>query len=96
VEENEGFLDQVIFGLAYPKLCHEGVKDIAEDREMVILLLIRHFKKHGGLVLPPMGPALSLQEKHVEVVRQDIAAGRMPSRMYYPKWYVFSSFFGFG
>jgi hypothetical protein len=29
-------------------------------------------------------------------VRQDIAAGRMPSRMYYPKWYVFSSFFGFG
>jgi|TARA_R110002003_G_scaffold225_2_gene16549 hypothetical protein len=85
-DENEGLLDQLIFGIANPGLCHPGVADLASDREMVALLLVRHFKKHGGLILPPLEAARTLQDAHVRVVREDLAAGRQPSPMHYPNW----------
>jgi hypothetical protein len=86
-DENYGLLDQVIFCIAHPKLpCHSHVKDIAENRELVVLLLVRHFRKHGGLILPPLAAAVELQEAHVRIMEADIAAGRKPAMMHYPNW----------
>jgi hypothetical protein len=85
-DTNDGLLDQVIFGVAYPDLCHPGVQDIAQDREFLALILVRHFKKFGGLVLPPLEEARKLQEGHVPVVRADVAAGREASQIHYPNW----------
>ncbi|KAF1831261.1 hypothetical protein BDW02DRAFT_650011 [Decorospora gaudefroyi] len=85
-DENELLLDQVIFGIAYPELCHAGLRDIAQDRELTTLLLVRHFKKFGGLVLPPLGEVRDLQKAHERVVRAGLAAGRVPSPMVYPIW----------
>ncbi|KAF2822331.1 hypothetical protein CC86DRAFT_329822 [Ophiobolus disseminans] len=90
-EENEGFLDQVIFGLANPDMCHPGIQDIAQDRELVVLLLVRHLKKFGGLVLPPLPAARDLQDAHRQTVAADMAAGREPAQMHYPNWYVFKA-----
>jgi hypothetical protein len=83
---NECLLDQVIFGIAYPNLCHPGIKDITEDRELIALFLVCHFKKFGGLVLPPLAAARTLQEAHEKLVRQDKAANRRMSLMHYPSW----------
>jgi hypothetical protein len=85
-DNNEGLLDQVIFGIACPELCHAGIKDITKDREFIALLLVRHFKSFGGLVLPPLAAARELQEAHDQVVRQESAAGREMSQMHYPNW----------
>jgi hypothetical protein len=85
-DTNEGLLDQVIFGIVYPDLCNPGIKDITQDRELIALLLVRHFKNFGGLVLPPLAAARDLQAAHEKVVRADIAAGREMSPMHYPSW----------
>jgi hypothetical protein len=47
-DNNEGLLDEVIFGVACPDLCHEGVGDFVHGRELFALLLVRHFKKFGA------------------------------------------------
>ncbi|KAF1936098.1 hypothetical protein EJ02DRAFT_414603 [Clathrospora elynae] len=88
-ENNEALLSQVVFGIVHPTLCHPGLRDIASDRELVTLLLIRHFKKYGGLLLPPLAEVRSLQDKHEQGVRADLAAGKQPVAMVYPNWYVF-------
>jgi hypothetical protein len=85
-DNNEGLLDQVIFGNFYPDPCSLDIKDITQDRELVALLLVRHFKNFGGLVLPPLAAARDAQTAHEKVVRADIAAGREISAMHYPNW----------
>jgi hypothetical protein len=87
-DENEGLLDQVIFGITHPELCHPGIKNITQDRELVTLLLVRHFKKFGGLILPPLEEVLPLQEAHADAVKSDLRAHRQPGHMKYPIWYV--------
>jgi len=79
----------VIFGVTHPDLCHPGVKDICGNRELVLLLTVRHFKKSGGIVLPPLPSASALQDAHAQGVRADIAANREPGQMHYANWYVF-------
>jgi hypothetical protein len=85
-DENEGLIDQVIFGIVYPDLCNPGVQNITGDREMIALLLVRHFKRFGGLVLPPLEAAKKRQEEHERVVREDLVAKREPGWMHYPNW----------
>jgi hypothetical protein len=85
-DKNEGLLDQVIFGIQFPDLCHPGVREFVGDRRLVALLLVRHFKKSGGLVLPPLDGAQQLSEAHAQTVRADMAAGRQPMPMHYPNW----------
>jgi hypothetical protein len=85
-DDNEGLLDQVIFGIVYPDLCNPGIRDITKDREMIAILLVRHFKRFGGLVLPPLDAALKLQEEHERVVRLDLKKGREAKWMHYPNW----------
>ena len=88
-DDNNLLLDQVIFGIAHPDLCHAGIRDITQDRELVTLLLVRHLKKFGGLVLPPSELARLRQEAHEQVVRVELAAHRPPGHMVYPVWYIF-------
>jgi hypothetical protein len=85
-DENEGLLDQVIFGIQFPKLCHPGVADIVGDRRLVALLLVRHFKKFGGLVLPPLDGTQELAQIHAKVLEKDMEAGRFYTAMHYPNW----------
>ena len=87
-EDNVLLLDQLIFGITHPALCHPGVKAFPQDRELVTLLLVRHFKKHGGLVLPPGQLARARHDAHEQTVRADLAAQRHPGHMVYPVWYV--------
>jgi hypothetical protein len=78
----------VIFGITHPELCHPGIKDITEDRELVTLLLVRHSKKFGGLVLPPLPEVRPLEDAHAAAVQADLRAARKPIHMEYPVWYV--------
>lgn len=85
-------MDQIIFGVANPAYCHPGVKDMAADRELVLLLLIRHFKKHGGLILPPLADALPVQDRYLLELQAAAAAERNLPDIHYANWYVFSVF----
>jgi hypothetical protein len=85
-DNKEGLLDEVIFGIVCPDLCHEGVRDFVHDRELVALLLFRHFKKFGGLVLPPHPEVRDMQAAHEDVVRADVTVGRQRTVMRYPNW----------
>ncbi|KAF1846127.1 uncharacterized protein K460DRAFT_339070 [Cucurbitaria berberidis CBS 394.84] len=92
IDSNERALDQVIWGITHPSDCHPGVKSIVENPALVDLLLIRHFKAHGGLVLPPLQAARELQEAHEIVAKEEMASGKTwctgRTMMHYPNWYV--------
>ncbi|KAF2032768.1 hypothetical protein EK21DRAFT_59994, partial [Setomelanomma holmii] len=86
VDENKDFLAQIIYGVTNPSLAHPGVADLTSNREMAALLIIRHFKKYVGHVLPPLQPSRDLQANHEQVVQAEINAGRRPSLVSYPNW----------
>jgi hypothetical protein len=83
---NESLLDQVIFGIVYLKLCSPGIKDIAQDRELVALLLVRHFKNFDSLALPPLAAASDVKKAHDKVVKADIVAGHEMRPTCCTKW----------
>lgn len=85
-DENPDLLDEVIFGVCHPDLANPGVEDIIQDRELISLLLVRHFKFHGGLCLPSLQPARQITETHEGQVRAELAAGCPPSNVRYPTW----------
>ncbi|KAH3950033.1 hypothetical protein HBI56_008880 [Parastagonospora nodorum] len=85
-DSNPALLDQVIFGVQFPALCHPGVADFVDDRKLIALLLVRHFKNHGGLVLPPLDDAQPLSEEHAERLTRHMAAGGRYVPMHYPNW----------
>ncbi|KAF1916659.1 hypothetical protein BDU57DRAFT_497495 [Ampelomyces quisqualis] len=89
-ESHPGLLDQVVFGIACPELCHRGVKDVVDNRRLVALLLMRHFKKFGGLCLPPLEAGREAHAKNVKHVKADMAARREPTLVHYPNWYVWN------
>ena len=57
---------------------------------LVDILLIRHFKKHGGLVLPPLVAARAAQEAFEAVLQREKDEGRTwetgRSMLRYPNW----------
>ncbi|KAH7067206.1 hypothetical protein FB567DRAFT_509413 [Paraphoma chrysanthemicola] len=85
-DNNKALLDQVIFGVANPELCHPALTDFIDNRQLIAVLLVRHFKKFGGLVLPPLQAARNIQDAHVQVVRAKKATGEEPPFMAYPNW----------
>jgi hypothetical protein len=85
-DSNPALLDQVIFGVQFPALCHPGVADFVDDKKLIALLLVRHFKNHGGLVLPPLDDAQPLSEGHAERLTRHMAAGGRYVPMHYPNW----------
>ncbi|KAI4951971.1 hypothetical protein J4E91_003433 [Alternaria rosae] len=90
VENNANAMDQIIWGITHRDDCHPGVESIIGNLALVDLLLVRHFKKWGGLVLPPLRAARGLQDAHEVVADQEKqrgltwASGR--SLMKYPNW----------
>jgi hypothetical protein len=81
---NAHLLDQVIFGVVCPARCDPGIQDVATDGEMVMILLVRHFKRRGGLALPPSPEARDIQAAHKSSVRMDVDAGRTRAPLRYP------------
>jgi hypothetical protein len=74
----------------HPDDCHPGVESIISNAALVDLLLVRHYKKWGGLVLPPLQAARGLQDAYEVFAEQEKqrgltwASGR--SLMKYPNW----------
>lgn len=90
VENNINAMDQIVWGVTHRDDCHPGVESIVNNAALVDLLLVRHYKKWGGLVLPPLQAARGLQDAHEVVAEQEKqrgmtwASGR--SLMKYPNW----------
>ncbi|KAH6882491.1 hypothetical protein BKA58DRAFT_434251 [Alternaria rosae] len=87
---NANAMDQIIWGINHRDDCHPGVESIIGNLALVDLLVVRHFKKWGGLVLSPLRAAQGLQNPHEVVADQQKqrgltwASGR--SLMKYPNW----------
>lgn len=64
-------MDQVIWGVTHQNDCHPGVQWIVDNPALVDLLLIRNFKAHGGIALPPLPLARERQEAHERVAAQE-------------------------
>jgi hypothetical protein len=83
-------MDQIIWGATHPDDCHPGVKSIIDNPALVDLLLIRHYKVHGGIALPPLKQARDLQAAHEIVAAQEASQGLTwttgRSMMHYPLW----------
>jgi len=90
VENNINAMDQIVWGVTHRDDCHPGVESIVNNAALVDLLLVRHYKKWGGLVLPPLQAARGLQDAHEVVAEQEKqrgmtwASGRL--LMKYPNW----------
>jgi hypothetical protein len=90
VENNENAMDQIIWGMTHRDDVHPGIASIVSNTALVDLLLVRHYKKWGGLVLPPLQAARGLQDSQEVVAEQEKqrgltwASGR--SMMKYPNW----------
>ncbi|KAJ4392507.1 hypothetical protein N0V91_011384 [Didymella pomorum] len=60
--------DQLVWVLTHPGSAHAGVRRDFDNAFFVAVLLIRHFKYHGGLVLPPLRAARVKQEIHLALL----------------------------
>ncbi|KAG9194025.1 hypothetical protein G6011_04060 [Alternaria panax] len=90
IENNEDAMDQIIWGMTHPKDINPGVASIVANTALVDLLLVRHYKKWGGLVLPPLQAARGLQDVHEVVAKQEKDHGLQwddgRSLVKYPNW----------
>lgn len=61
---------------------------VDSDLFFIIVLLIRHFKYYGGLVLPPMQAARVKQAVHEALVESEKALNRSTELLFihYPNW----------
>ena len=66
----------------------QQIEDLPMLASFIAVLLIRHFKHRGGLVLPPLLAARMKQDAHEEVLRREKEAGRSVDSIFirYPKW----------
>ncbi|KAF2622419.1 hypothetical protein BU25DRAFT_462953 [Macroventuria anomochaeta] len=84
-----GMVDQLIWGLTHQDDAHPEVHgDLYNDHFFVAVLLIRHFKYHGGLVLPPLQAARIKQAVHETLVASEKALNHSTETlfMHYPNW----------
>lgn len=81
-------IDQLVWGLTHPDNAHAGVRRDFDDSFFIAVLLIRHFKYHGGLILPPLQAARTKQEIHETLIISEKALNRSTEAlfMYYPNW----------
>ncbi|KAL1798156.1 hypothetical protein ACET3X_002193 [Alternaria dauci] len=90
VENNEDAMDQIIWGMTHPDDINPGVASIVANPALIDLLLVRHYKKWGGLVLPPLQAARGLQDAYEVVAEQEknrgLQWGEGRSLMKYPNW----------
>jgi hypothetical protein len=83
-------MDQIIWGMTHPDDIHPGVASIVENPALVDLLLVCHYKKWGGLVLPPLQAARILQDAHEVLAEKEKQQGLTwtngRSLIKYPNW----------
>lgn len=82
-------LDQLVWAIAHPDKGHPGVRADIGDRFFIAVLLIRHFKHHGGLVLPNLEAARIKEAAHEALITSHQTLGRPTENlmMHYPNWY---------
>ncbi|KAF2848523.1 hypothetical protein T440DRAFT_536333 [Plenodomus tracheiphilus IPT5] len=84
---------ELILRIANPDLGHPSMEWIRANRSLVEIFLYRHHKFHGGLVLPPMAPAVQVLRNYEVAVAQARQQGivfeddRYP-RIAFPPWLV--------
>ncbi|KAJ4330347.1 hypothetical protein N0V87_010073 [Didymella glomerata] len=85
---DSAMVDQLVWGLTHPDAAHRGVRRDFDDPFFIAVLLIRHFKYHGGLILPPLRAARVKQELHEALLASEKALNRSTEMlfMYYPNW----------
>ncbi|KAJ4357115.1 hypothetical protein N0V95_002771 [Ascochyta clinopodiicola] len=81
-------LDQLIWAIAHPIDGHPGVQRDVDDRFFVAVLLVHHFKHHGGLVLPNLQAVRSKEAAHQALIDGYKARGHssIDLMMHYPNW----------
>jgi hypothetical protein len=83
-------MDQIVWGMTHPEDVHPGVASIVGNTALVDLLIVRHYKKWSGLILPPLQAARRLQDAHEVVANQEKDQGLQwnggRSLMKYPNW----------
>lgn len=77
-----------MWAVTHPNDAHPQIRRDLDDKFFIAVLLIRHFKYRGGLVLPPLLAARVRQDAHEEVLRREKEAGRNVDSIFirYPKW----------
>ncbi|KAF3029175.1 hypothetical protein E8E12_000832 [Didymella heteroderae] len=81
-------VDQLVWGLTHPDDAHPGVCHDFSDTFFIAVLLVRHFKYHGGLILPPLQAARVKQATHETLVASEKALNHSIEMlfMHYPNW----------
>ncbi|KZM25787.1 uncharacterized protein EKO05_0002533 [Ascochyta rabiei] len=81
-------LDQLVWAIVHPDDGHPGVQQDVDDRFFVAVLLVHHFKHHGGLVLPNLEAARSKEAAHQILVDSYKVRGNSSTdlMMHYPNW----------
>jgi hypothetical protein len=77
---------ELILRIANPDLGHPSMDWIRANRSLVDILLYRHYQRHGGLILPPMDPALQAMQAHEEAVNAARAAGTELPHITFPSF----------
>jgi hypothetical protein len=81
-------MDQLVWAVTHPEDAHSKIRRDLSDVFFIAVLLIRHFKHNGGIILPPLLAARVTQDAHEEVLRKEKEAGRGVENVFirYPKW----------
>ncbi|KAF1352822.1 hypothetical protein EJ07DRAFT_35110, partial [Lizonia empirigonia] len=57
-------MDELVLYLVRPQQADQNMATIARDRRLIMMLLYRHYQRHGGLILPPIATARQAADKH--------------------------------
>jgi hypothetical protein len=69
-------MDQIIGGMTHPDDCHPGVQFIVNQPLLIDLAMIRHFRAHGGIALPPLDPARKRQDAFEIVAAEEASQNK--------------------
>ncbi|KAH7406609.1 hypothetical protein DE146DRAFT_743656 [Phaeosphaeria sp. MPI-PUGE-AT-0046c] len=69
-DNDSRLIHELILRIADQDLGHPAMEPIRQNRAMVEMLLYRHYQRHGGVLLPPMGPANEAMLSHQRAVEQ--------------------------
>jgi len=85
---NPFVVDQLVWAVTHPADAHSKIRQDLLDVFFIAVLLIRHFKRGRGIVLPPLLAARVVQDTHEEVLGREKEAGRGVEGVFihYPKW----------
>lgn len=75
--------------LVRPQQADHNMATIARDRRLIMMLLYRHYQRHGGLILSPIATARQAVDIHALAVKsarqQGVLEDQLP-RVIFPNW----------